>query len=325
MHLVIGSTVARHLDEARRKHGRDRGRGEQHLAEQLERLWTARDRDRPHVPDHRALGVEIGGADQQPAPLAVLLGHLCQEGIVHVEGDDLGKRRVARERVAAEQPPDRLHDGDVLGVGFGEDLFQGLVVFRPEKGEGRGERAGRDAGDEVEFGPLARCGPAAEHPCPERAVGAAARQRKEIDDGSAPLCQKLGTVGADLRPFLATMASALGGSSSPQKRIGVGPMPTTSTSPSSDAGTGLRAMAAAQPASVIASSRAHATRPTLSPIDAGTYGEPRAARRNSLFKDRRLAQNCGRGGQASPIRRNPYKTARRALASCRSGVSNPSV
>jgi hypothetical protein len=48
-----------------------------------------------------------------------------------------------------------LREGDILGVGFSEDFLQGLVVFRPEKGERRGERAGGNPGDEVEFRPLA--------------------------------------------------------------------------------------------------------------------------------------------------------------------------
>ena len=42
MHLVIDGAVGRDLDEARRKHGGDRRRGEQHLAEQFERLRAAR-------------------------------------------------------------------------------------------------------------------------------------------------------------------------------------------------------------------------------------------------------------------------------------------
>jgi hypothetical protein len=85
----------------------------------------------------------------------VLVGHLLQKGVIHIEGDDLGQRRVARQRVAAEQAPDRLRDGEVLGRRLRENLFQGLVVFRPEKGEGCGERAGRHPGNEIEFRPLA--------------------------------------------------------------------------------------------------------------------------------------------------------------------------
>ena len=210
VHFLINGATCGDLHEARREHGRDRRRGEQHLAEQIERLRPARDRDRPHVPDHRTLGVEIGGADQQPAAFAVLRGHLSQEGIVHIKGDDPGKRRVARERVAAEQPPDRLHDGDVLGIGLGKDLLQGLIVFRSEKGKGRGERAGRHSRDEIELRPLAGSGPTGKDPCPERAVRPAARQREEIDHRSATARQQLGPVGTDLRPFLANHGIRIG-------------------------------------------------------------------------------------------------------------------
>jgi len=70
------------------------------------------------------------------------LGDLFEERIIHIERHDLGQRRIARQRIAAEQPSDRLHDGDVLGIGFREDLLESFVVFRSEKGKGRGERAG---------------------------------------------------------------------------------------------------------------------------------------------------------------------------------------
>ena len=202
MHFVIDAALGRHFDEAGREHGGNSRRSEQHLAEEFERLRPAADRDLAHVPDHRPFGIEIGGADEKPAPLAVLRRDLLEKSLVHIVGDDFCQRRIACKRISAQQPSDWLGDGDVLRRRGGEHRLERLVVFRSEKSEGRGERAGRDAGDEIEFGPLARGGPAAQHARPERAVRPAARQGQKVDDGTPSRFQHLGTVGADLRPLL---------------------------------------------------------------------------------------------------------------------------
>jgi len=88
--------------------------------------------------------------------------------------NDLGEWRVARERFPAKQAAYRPRDGDVLAVGGGEDLFQRGVVFRPKKGEGCGQRAGRHASDEVELRPRAGGSPTTKNPSPKGAVAAAA-------------------------------------------------------------------------------------------------------------------------------------------------------
>ena len=87
MHLVINTAVSVYLDEAWRKNGRERRRGEQHSAEHLKRLGAAARCNRPHVPDDRALGVEIGGADQEAAPLEMLGCHLPEEFVGDVVAD----------------------------------------------------------------------------------------------------------------------------------------------------------------------------------------------------------------------------------------------
>ena len=89
-------------------------------------------------------------------------------------------------------------------------FFRASSYFGPEKGERRRERAGGDPGDEIEFGPLAGSGPAGEHPCPESAVGPAARQREEIDDRAPSPGDKLGPVRPDLRPFLLDQRIGIG-------------------------------------------------------------------------------------------------------------------
>ena len=56
-----------------------------------------------------------------------------------------------------------------------------VVVGRAEEGERRDQRAGADAGDDVEFRPGSGLGPAGQHAGAERAAAAAAGQRQGID------------------------------------------------------------------------------------------------------------------------------------------------
>ncbi len=99
-------------------------------------------------------------------------------------------------------PLHRLRDGNVGGGRGGEDRFQRGVVARAQEGKGRGQRAGADAGDDFEFGPLAARGPAVQHASAKSAVGAAAGDRQKIDDRSRALGEQLRPCGANLRPFL---------------------------------------------------------------------------------------------------------------------------
>ena len=62
---------------------------------------------------------------------------------------------------------------------LGEDLPQCRVVVRAEEGEGRDQRAGGDAGDDVELRPGAAGGPAGQQPGAKGAVVAAARTARE--------------------------------------------------------------------------------------------------------------------------------------------------
>jgi hypothetical protein len=69
--------------------------------------------DLTHVPDHRALRVEIGGADEEPPSFHVLGGHLFKKSVVDVKGDHSGEGRIARKRLPTKQSPDRPGDGNV--------------------------------------------------------------------------------------------------------------------------------------------------------------------------------------------------------------------
>ena len=86
---------------------------------------------------------------------------------------------------------------------------------------------------------------------------------RKFNTGRFPLRSNSGRLARTCAHFSFTIWSALGGSSSPQKRTGVGPAPTTVASPSSATGSGLRAIAAAQLASASASRLAEAARKYL--------------------------------------------------------------
>ena len=89
----------------------------------------------------------------------MLLGDLGQELRIDVSGDHSGERRVAGERFAAEQAADRMFRHELIGRIVGVDIPERRVVARAKKGEGRGEGAGADAGYDIEFRPVAACGP----------------------------------------------------------------------------------------------------------------------------------------------------------------------
>jgi hypothetical protein len=186
---------------SRREQAWDCGRGQQHVPEQLERAGIAARSDAAHIPDHRPLRIEIGGADQESAAPRVLVRDLLQEFRRDVARDHAGERRVARKRITAEEAADRMFGHQLIGGISGVDRLQSRVVARPEKGERRRQRAGADAGDDVEFGTVATRGPADQEACAECAIGAAAGNGEEAHQ--RPLGpEQFRAVRSDLRPFL---------------------------------------------------------------------------------------------------------------------------
>ncbi len=79
MHFLVDGAVRRDLDEAGREHGGDCSRSEQHFAEQFDGARMTARSDLAHVPDHRALRIEIGRADEKPPPFHVFGGDLLEE------------------------------------------------------------------------------------------------------------------------------------------------------------------------------------------------------------------------------------------------------
>ena len=75
VHLLVVVAAGLDLDVDRREDARERGRRQQHAAEQLGRARIAALAIRPMSQIDGPLGIEIGGADQQEAAFGALLGH----------------------------------------------------------------------------------------------------------------------------------------------------------------------------------------------------------------------------------------------------------
>ena len=120
----------------------------QHGAEQIERggavgLVARMRGDGAHVPDHRALGVEIGGDDEQPPSGLIAGGDVGEQLRGDLFGDEILERPGIDKTLAGRADFENIRRGD-LGVG----VLQGLIVFRAGKGERRHQRAGAHAGDD---------------------------------------------------------------------------------------------------------------------------------------------------------------------------------
>ena len=148
--------------------------------------------DLPHVPDHRALGIEIGGCHQQHPTLAVFLGDPVEQLAIDVPGDQLCQPTGVGERLRAEQTRQHLRCCQVIGRVFGPDLPQPAIVFGPEVGERSGERTGADAGDHFELRAVALPRPAHEQAGGEGAITRAAGNGQILDQRAATLACEFG-------------------------------------------------------------------------------------------------------------------------------------
>ena len=98
-----------------------------------------------------ALGVEIGGPDQEAPALGVLLRDPGHEVWRDEALDPVGQRPVSvSPSDPAEDRLERVEAHQLRGVGFGVDLGEDGVELRAEEGERRDDRAGGDAGDDGE-------------------------------------------------------------------------------------------------------------------------------------------------------------------------------
>ena len=131
-----------------------------------------------HVPDHRLLAVEVGGQHIEPPPLGMFGGNLLEHIVVNIMRDDGLERRVVGQRFLPQQAEHSAQEEHLAGVDGRIGLFQLVVIVRPEECEGCDERAGADAGDDLEPGAAAFLGPAVEDAGAERTGRAAAGHRE---------------------------------------------------------------------------------------------------------------------------------------------------
>ena len=166
---------------------------------------------------HRPLGIEIGGADQQNPALDPLSGDVPQKRLVDIFLDQPRQRRVVGQSRSFEQTGYVVGE-NVLPSIFREDLTQLAIISAPEEREGSNQRAGADAGDQIERRPGPRVAPADQQAGAEGAVIRTAGDGEEI--GGRPAFQPAGTrVLPPLDPSAVMIAWISRAGASPQKRI----------------------------------------------------------------------------------------------------------
>jgi hypothetical protein len=120
--------------------------------------------------------IEVGGADQQNAAIAILLGNLIEHSPIDMLGDQIAQGRRIRNRLGTQQTGQDLRRRHRIGVKGRPQLGEFPVIARPEKSVGSNQGAGADAGDELELRAISALRPADEKSCAERAVIGAAGQ-----------------------------------------------------------------------------------------------------------------------------------------------------
>ena len=182
MHLLKAPALALGFDQDGREDQGNAGGGRHHVAKQAQRLGRTDRGDFPHVPNDRALGVEIGRHREQFSALGIFA---CNGG--QDLRPDIARHQFAQPLVA-EQAGSEQHADDAgiieqaLCYAAGVDLPQRVVVLGPEKRKRRNQAAGADARDDREGRAGAGRGPAVQHAHAIGAIGAAAGER-EIGPG----------------------------------------------------------------------------------------------------------------------------------------------
>ncbi len=87
MQFLVGLPVAsRHIDTLGREHSWDGCRCHEHADEQRSASRVVASRYGSEIPDHRALGVDVGRLDEQPASELVLSCYESKELVRHERG-----------------------------------------------------------------------------------------------------------------------------------------------------------------------------------------------------------------------------------------------
>jgi hypothetical protein len=99
------------------------------LADQFQGAGIMAGRDGAHIPDHPALGIEVGSSDQQQAALAVFLGNGVQQFLIDLAVEHLPQRTVVRQRIVEKSRQQVTLDQNVFFAGLSVHLAERLVVL----------------------------------------------------------------------------------------------------------------------------------------------------------------------------------------------------
>ncbi len=165
------------------------------MAAEAIRMFRTRSRDSgtvaggqlADVPDDRAPLVEIGRSDQQQSSLRVFRGDVVEHRLGDVSRHRPPERRRGGKRVLRQRREIASRFEHVLPGNRRIDLLQLRIVARPQERERRDERAGADAGHQLELGPRSRSGPADQKAGAERAILAATGYRQVVGRWERPL------------------------------------------------------------------------------------------------------------------------------------------
>jgi hypothetical protein len=183
VHLLIPPAPGFHVDHHRGKRAGYRGRGDHQRVEEIQGPGIPAGGEPRHVPDVAHAGVDVGGRDPQFAPLRVLGRDRVQEGAIHVLAQHAAQGLGVGHGVAGQPGQVAPQLEDVLGRDVGVERLQFAVVGGAHEGERCDQRAGADAGHQLELWPVAGRRPAVEDAGAERTLIAAAGQRQERSGG----------------------------------------------------------------------------------------------------------------------------------------------
>jgi len=181
VHFVEGLTVGTvDPDQDRGKQAGDARGGHQHIAKQHPRGLATVCGNRPHVPDHGLLFIQVGRRYEQHLAARSLSGNGLDEPAAHQVVDQLYER-LAPIGAGSKQhaKPARLQEtgGPVGAQGFDHSL----VPLRAQERKRGDQRADADSRDDLELRTISAAREADERAGTERASGPAARERKNVE------------------------------------------------------------------------------------------------------------------------------------------------
>ncbi len=188
--MQTGVHVKIAVDFDRRKDDRDRGGRQQYAPETGEMGPPAAGRsmlgfqrvggDATHRPDHQPAFVQSHGCHVKPPALVMSESHARDHGVGNIFGDQSLERRGVEHRIGMAGRQRAFINVGVFGVGV--DFAQGpVVLLRAEKCADAHERAGADAGHDVERRARhRRTAPTRKNAASERAAGVPAGEDEHI-------------------------------------------------------------------------------------------------------------------------------------------------